>query len=105
MSSVWLGLEAGPQTNRTGPPATRQAWLLPRTCMLWYRYLLPLPQVFLTGTECLLRLGLAQGTQGTAHLLLYQRVLVGDGIQQDDGQFCSNRAGALRPSSTPQSQC
>lgn len=63
-----------------------------------------LPQVLLTGAERLLRRSLSQGAQGATHLLLHQRVLVGDGVQQDGGQLCNDKAqrarsGAARPAS------
>lgn len=57
-------------------------------------HLLILPQVLLAGAECLLRLRLSEGAQGTAHLLLHQRVLVSDSVQQNGGQLCSDKARA-----------
>lgn len=55
-----------------------------------------LPQVLLTGSECLCWLCISQGTQGATHLLLHQRVLVGDGIQQDGGQLYEDKAQGVR---------
>lgn len=55
-----------------------------------------LPQVLLTGAEHLLRRSLSQGAQGATHLLLHQRVLVGDGVQQDGGQLCNDKAQRVR---------
>lgn len=51
-----------------------------------------LPQVFLTGTECLAWLRLSKGAESAADLLLHHRILVGDGVQQGEGQLCSDKA-------------
>lgn len=50
-------------------------------------YLLVPPQVLLTGSEHLRWLRLSEGAQGATDLLLHQRVLVGDGLQQDGAQL------------------
>lgn len=76
-----------------GPGAPRGAARPPRHPPATGReYLLVLPQVLLTGSEHLRWLRLSEGTQGTTDLLLHQRVLVGDGLQQDGGQLYRDKA-------------
>lgn len=93
---VWAHppLQTPPQRPSALPP--RRAAHLPPTPRPWQEYLLMLPQVLLTGSECLCWLCISQGTQGATHLLLHQRVLVGDGIQQDGGQLYEDKAQGVR---------
>lgn len=86
----WLHPPARPPT--TASPA------------LW-GYLLLLPHVLLASAQCLLWLRLPERAQGAGHLLLHQRVLVRDGVQQDGGQPCSNRAGCTCSGLAPTPPC
>lgn len=52
-------------------------------------------QVLVTGAEHLPGTGLPEGAQSTADLLLHHRLLVSDGIQQGEGQLCSDKAQSV----------
>lgn len=75
-----------PRPRPAGPTAPQ-----PHPASRW-SHLSVLPEVLLPRPERFLRLRVSECAQGTAHLLLHQRVLIGDGVQQDGGQLCSDKA-------------